>query len=67
METDHIIPKEDGGSDDIDNAIPVCLECHAEIPTATMTNTHEAASSRLKSYVVTRSSGSRSAKSGRRC
>jgi hypothetical protein len=31
METDHIIPKEDGGSDDIDNAIPVCFECHAEI------------------------------------
>jgi hypothetical protein len=28
METDHI---EQGGGDDIKNAIPVCLECHAEI------------------------------------
>lgn len=31
METDHIVPKADGGTDDIDNAIPVCFECHAEI------------------------------------
>jgi hypothetical protein len=31
METDHILPKAEGGSDDIDNAIAVCLECHAEI------------------------------------
>jgi hypothetical protein len=31
METDHIVPKEEGGPDDIDNAIPVCFECHAEI------------------------------------
>ena len=31
METDHIVPKEEGGGDDIDNAIPVCFECHAEI------------------------------------
>lgn len=31
METDHIVPKEDDGTDDIDNAIPVCFECHAEI------------------------------------
>jgi hypothetical protein len=31
METDHIIPKADGGSDEIDNAIPVCFDCHAEI------------------------------------
>ena len=28
METDHIKP---GGGDDIDNALPVCFECHAEI------------------------------------
>ncbi|TAJ09969.1 MAG: HNH endonuclease [Nitrospirae bacterium] len=31
IETDHIVPKEQGGSDDIENAIPVCFECHAEI------------------------------------
>jgi hypothetical protein len=31
METDHILPQADGGTDDIDNAIPVCFECHAEI------------------------------------
>lgn len=31
METDHIVPKDDGGDDKIENAIPVCFECHAEI------------------------------------
>jgi len=31
METDHIIPASEGGPDTIDNAIPVCFECHAEI------------------------------------
>jgi hypothetical protein len=31
METDHIIPYDQGGGDNIDNAIPVCFECHAEI------------------------------------
>jgi len=31
METDHIIPKDDEGTDEIENAIPVCFECHAEI------------------------------------
>ena len=31
METDHIIPQEEKGTDDIGNAIPVCFECHAEI------------------------------------
>jgi len=31
MELDHIDPKKEGGSDTIDNAIPVCFECHAEI------------------------------------
>ena len=31
METDHIVPRADGGPDDIENAIPVCFECHAEI------------------------------------
>lgn len=31
METDHIKPKAEGGSDSIDSAIPLCLECHAEV------------------------------------
>jgi hypothetical protein len=31
METDHITPKAEGGKDEIENAIPVCFECHAEI------------------------------------
>jgi hypothetical protein len=31
MELDHIQPKAEGGPDTIDNAIPVCFDCHAEI------------------------------------
>ncbi len=31
IETDHIVPVESKGTDDIENAIPVCFECHAEI------------------------------------
>jgi hypothetical protein len=31
METDHIVPRDDCGTDEIANAIPVCFECHAEI------------------------------------
>jgi hypothetical protein len=31
IETDHIKSKDDGGPSTIDNAIPVCFECHAEI------------------------------------
>lgn len=31
IETDHIMPAGDGGPNTIDNAIPVCFECHAEI------------------------------------
>jgi hypothetical protein len=31
METDHIVPEAEGGDDSIENAIPVCFECHAEI------------------------------------
>jgi hypothetical protein len=27
----HIIPKEDGGTDDFDNAIPLCPNCHNEV------------------------------------
>jgi 5-methylcytosine-specific restriction endonuclease McrA len=32
IETDHMIPEGEGGSNDIDNAIPLCFECHAEGP-----------------------------------
>jgi hypothetical protein len=31
METDHIEPRANNGTNDISNAIPVCFECHAEI------------------------------------
>lgn len=31
IEIHHIIQKADGGSDDFDNAIPLCLECHADM------------------------------------
>jgi hypothetical protein len=31
MELDHMQPKSEGGPDDIDNAIPLCFECHAEV------------------------------------
>lgn len=31
MELHHIEQKSDGGSDDIENAIPLCFECHAEV------------------------------------
>ena len=31
IETDHMLPVADGGSDSIDNCLPVCFECHAEI------------------------------------
>jgi len=33
METDHVVPSAEDGADDIENAIPVCFECHAEIHT----------------------------------
>ena len=31
MELDHMTPRANRGTDTIDNAIPVCFECHAEI------------------------------------
>lgn len=31
IETDHIQPKAEGGTDEIANAIPLCFECHAEV------------------------------------
>ena len=31
IEIHHIIPKGEGGSGDIDNAIPLCFDCHSEV------------------------------------
>ncbi len=31
IEIDHIEQRADGGSDDIENAVPVCFDCHAEV------------------------------------
>ena len=31
IEIHHIVQKADGGSDEFDNAIPLCLDCHAEM------------------------------------
>jgi hypothetical protein len=31
IEVDHIVPQAQGGTDDIDNALPVCFDCHAAI------------------------------------
>jgi hypothetical protein len=31
IETDHIVQPRDGGKGNIENAIPVCFDCHAEI------------------------------------
>lgn len=31
IELDHIKQRADGGTDDIDNAIPLCFDCHAEV------------------------------------
>jgi len=31
IEIAHIIPKSEGGSGDIDNAIPLCFDCHSKI------------------------------------
>lgn len=31
MEIDHIIPRKDGGTGNIENAIAVCFDCHADI------------------------------------
>jgi hypothetical protein len=31
MEIDHIVPRKDGGTNSIENAIAVCFDCHAEI------------------------------------
>jgi hypothetical protein len=31
IEVHHLVPESEGGSDDIDNAIPLCFECHSEV------------------------------------
>jgi hypothetical protein len=31
IEVHHIVPEAAGGSNDIDNAIPLCLDCHSEV------------------------------------
>ena len=31
MEIDHLVPKAEGGTGDITNAIPLCFDCHAEV------------------------------------
>jgi hypothetical protein len=31
IETHHIIPENEGGNNNISNAIPVCFDCHAEV------------------------------------
>ena len=31
MEVHHIVAESDGGSNDFDNAIPLCFDCHAEV------------------------------------
>jgi hypothetical protein len=31
MQTHHIVPKEQGGSDEFENCMPLCLDCHAEV------------------------------------
>jgi hypothetical protein len=31
IETDHIVPKSEKGTDSIENAIPLCFDCHAEV------------------------------------
>src|SRR5436305_13441321 len=31
IELHHIVPESEGGSDAIDNGIPLCFDCHAEV------------------------------------
>lgn len=31
IEAHHIVPQADGGTDDIDNGIPLCFDCHSEV------------------------------------
>ena len=62
IELHHIEPRGDGGVDAIDNAIPVCFECHAEIQL--YNDSHpRGASSVLTSCACTGNSGSVSVRS----
>ena len=56
IETDHIVPGADEGTDNIDNAIPVCLSATLRF-IATTTGTPAAGSSRRTSFAVTRRNG----------
>jgi len=31
IEVHHLVPESEGGSDDIDNAMPLCFDCHSEV------------------------------------
>ncbi|MCH7886137.1 MAG: HNH endonuclease [Planctomycetes bacterium] len=31
IEVHHIVPEVDGGDDDIENAIPLCFDCHCDV------------------------------------
>jgi len=31
IEIHHIVPESEGGTDDIDNALPLCFDCHGEV------------------------------------
>lgn len=31
IEVDHLIPSDDGGRDDVENALPLCFDCHARV------------------------------------
>jgi 5-methylcytosine-specific restriction endonuclease McrA len=35
LQVNHIIPLSEGGTDDTDNLIPVCLTCHSDVHTQT--------------------------------
>src|SRR5258706_8287563 len=31
IEVHHLVPEADGGGDDIDNAMPLCFDCHSDV------------------------------------
>lgn len=57
IEVHHIIPKSEGGSDDIENLIPLCFDCHQRVgsynpkhPKGTKYSEHELKARRDKVY-----------------